>query len=150
MQWIGLLGFLVLVFAVAAFGAQFRPGPWYEGLAKPPWTPPNWIFGPVWSVLYAFIAVAGWRVWRRSATWTSLLGLWAVQLALNGAWSWLFFGRRLIDVALGDIVLLWFAILAFAIGAWRVDRVASYLFMPYLLWVSYALTLNSAISWLNR
>lgn len=149
MQWIGLIAFLVVVFGVGSFGAQFRPGPWYEALAKPPWNPPNWVFGPVWTFLYVLIAVAGWRVWRGSAGWSPLLSLWVVQLALNGAWSWLFFGRRLIVVALADITLLLFAILAFIIGAWRVDRVAAYLFVPYLLWVGYALTLNAAIAWLN-
>lgn len=149
MPWISLIAFLLIVFAAAAFGAQFRPGSWYESLVKPPWTPPNALFGPVWTILYVCIAIAGWRVWRGTVGWTPLMSLWVVQLVLNAAWSWLFFGRQLILVAFADIVLLWFTILAFTTGAWRIDRLAAFLFVPYLIWVSYALTLNSAIAWLN-
>lgn len=135
--------FLVLTAAVAAFGAQFAPGTWYAALPKPSWTPPNWLFGPVWTVLYIAIAVAGWLVWRAGVG--LALGFWLAGSAFNGLWSWLFFGLHLIGLALADIVLLWMTILAFILTAWSPARVAALLFLPYLAWVTYAALLNFAI-----
>ena len=146
----GLLVFLLLVAGAALFGVRFQPGSWYAGLVKPAWTPPNALFGPVWSVLYLGIAVAGWLVWRRGG-WTSpALAFWAFQLVLNALWSWLFFGLHRPLGALCDIVLLWAAALAFAATAWGVNRLAAVLFVPYLLWVAYAAALNTALWRLNR
>ena len=84
--------FLACVGLASFFGAQFVPGAWYEALQKPPLNPPNWIFAPVWSALYLAVAVAGWLVWRSGPTSRLPLALWGSQLALNAAWSWLFFG----------------------------------------------------------
>ena len=146
------IGILFVFFAVtaaaAAFGAVFQPGTWYQGLEKPPWTPPNWLFGPVWAVLYIMIAVSGWLVWREQG-FSLVVALWVVQLVLNGAWSWIMFGQHQIGWALADIVFLWIAIIVFAVLAWPVSATASLLFFPYLAWVSYAGALNFAIWRLN-
>jgi len=100
------LVFFAITFAVAAVGALFTPGPWYEALAKPAWTPPGWVFAPVWTALYATIAVAGWVIWSARARIDLALILWGIQLALNGIWSWLFFGLENPAFAAVDIVLL--------------------------------------------
>lgn len=145
---ISLAAFVVLVALVAAVSSHFMPGAWYAGLAKPSWTPPNWLFAPVWSVLYLMIALAGWLVWQEPET-TAAWPLWGAQLALNGAWSWLMFGQHRIGWALVDIALLWLSIAAFIAVAWRGNRPAALLFAPYLAWVSYAAALNAAVWRLN-
>ncbi len=145
---VSIVPFVLLTLAAAAMGAQFRPGAWYVALQKPAWTPPGWLFGPVWTVLYVMIALAGWIAWRRQG-WSAATGLWLVALAANGAWSWLFFGRQAIGAALVDILVLWLAIAAFIVATWRASRSASLLFVPYLAWVSFATALNAAIWRLN-
>jgi translocator protein len=142
---LSLLVFIALVAATALTGAQFQPGPWYAQLAKPSWTPPNWLFGPVWTLLYIGIAVAGWLVWRKTGRIDAALWIWIAQLALNAMWSWLFFGLHRPDLALANIVLMLVLIAWFIVVARGVSPVASYLFIPYLLWVSYATALNFAI-----
>lgn len=137
-----LIVFLAAVAAAALTGSRFSPGDWYEALVKPPWNPPNWLFGPVWTLLYIGIAVAGWRVWRASRRLSPALVLWIVQLVLNTAWSWLFFGLHQPDLAFVDITLLLLTIVAFVFAARPLDRVASWLFVPYGLWVAYAASLN--------
>jgi tryptophan-rich sensory protein len=142
--------FLIVVSLTAGVGAIFSPGPWYAQLDKPDWTPPAWLFAPVWSTLYLAIAVAGGLVWRRSGSRVTLpLILWIVQLILNGAWSWLFFGLRSPALAFADIVLLLLFILLFMVCAFRVSRLAAYLFVPYALWVAFAAVLNFAIWQMN-
>ena len=140
--------FLGLTVAAAAIGAMFQPGAWYQALIKPAWTPPNWLFGPVWTVLYVMIAIAGWLVWREQGL-SFVVVVWALQLVLNGAWSWIMFGQHQIGLALADIFLLWISIVLFAVLAWPVSLTASLLFVPYLAWVSYAGALNFAIWRLN-
>ncbi len=140
--------FVGLVFVAAASGAVFKPGPWYQTLRKPSWTPPNWAFPTVWTLLYIMIAYAGWSVWT-AAGWSLPLLFWSVQIVLNGMWSWLFFGLRRMDLALADISLLWFAIAAFIVSAWSVSALASLLFVPYLLWVTAAGALNFSVRRLN-
>lgn len=140
--------FVALVAGAAVFGSQFRPGQWYVGLVKPAWTPPNWLFAPVWTALYVMIAVSGWLMWRSARPFPALAA-WGLGLALNAAWSWLFFGRHAIDAALLDIGLLWLSIAAYIGLAWPVSRVAAGLFVPYLAWVSLASALNFAIWRLN-
>jgi tryptophan-rich sensory protein len=144
-----LVVFAVVVAAVAVFGAQFQPGPWYDDLQKPAWNPPNWVFGPVWTILYIGIAVAGWRVWRQTGRIVPALTLWIVQLVLNACWSLLFFGMRRADIALVDIVLLLAAIVAFIVIARRHSKLASWLFVPYFAWVAFASSLNFEIWRLN-
>ena len=142
---------IVLCFVVAGIGGLVTTPSipnWYSGLVKPSWTPPSWVFGPVWSVLYLCMAVAAWLVWRKGNALVPLT-FFAVQLAFNAAWSWLFFGLHSPGAALIDIVLLWIAIAATTIAFWRRSVVAGLLFLPYLAWVSFAATLNFAIWRLN-
>jgi len=106
------------------------------------------VFGPVWTVLYIMIAIAGWVVWRAGDR-GAALAAWSVALVLNALWSWLFFGRHAIGWALADILALGLAIVIFIVAAWNVSRTASLLFVPYLMWVSYATALNAAIWRLN-
>lgn len=148
---IGLIGFLVLCFGAAAIGAQFMPGEWYAGLAKPSWNPPNWIFGPVWSLLYTLMAVAAWRVWRRAGFRGAgqAMAAFGIQLVLNAAWSWLFFGRHRMDLAFVEILALWIAILATTIAFQRIDRPAAWLMVPYLAWVAFAAVLNGVLWRMN-
>ncbi|NIW24452.1 MAG: hypothetical protein GWN29_07735 [Gammaproteobacteria bacterium] len=144
-----LLVFLAITFGVAAFGAQFMPGPWYAALAKPAWTPPNWVFGPVWTVLYVMIAVSGWLVWRAQPRFGLALGLWSAQLGLNAIWSWLFFGLERPGLAAIDILVLLGTILATAYVFARISKTAALLLLPYALWVGFATALNIAIWMLN-
>jgi tryptophan-rich sensory protein len=150
-QNLGALGiFVALVALVGVFGAQFEPGPWYDGLRKPPLNPPNWVFGPVWSVLYLSIAVAGWLVWRARSGSAKPLVLWGSQLVLNAAWSLLFFGLHLPSLALAEIVLLLALLLATTVSFFAVRPLAGILFLPYVAWVSFAAYLNAGLWYLNR
>ncbi len=149
-SWVGLLLFLVLAFLAASPGALFPPGAWYASLQPPFYAPPNWIFGPVWTLLYIGIAVSGWLVWRRRGLQTREMGLWAMQLLLNALWTPLFFGLNWLGVALVEMALLWLAILVCTRAFWNVSRPASVLLMPYLVWVSFAWLLNAGFWWLNR
>jgi tryptophan-rich sensory protein len=145
---VSLLIFLLLVAAAAGFGAQFTPGAWYQALNKPSWNPPNSVFGPVWSVIYVCIAIAGWRIWRKGRAMLPL-AIWAVQLLLNALWSLLFFGLHRPDIALVDIVALLVFILTFIVVARSRSTLASWLFVPYALWVSFATALNYSILRMN-
>jgi translocator protein len=135
---------LAAVAVVAYFGSQFRPGAWYASLDKPPWTPPDWVFGPVWAVLYLFIAIAGWLIFSSLRTGLGS-ALWVIQLVLNGLWSWLFFGLQRPLLALVDISLLLAAIVVLLIHLAPRQSAAFWLLLPYALWVGYALSLNFAI-----
>lgn len=148
-------GFLVAAFLAAGIGGLFTgPGvrDWYPALAKPAWTPPAWIFGPVWAMLYLCIAGAGFLAWRRAGFGGAKLAmvLFAVQLLLNAAWSWVFFGLRQPGWAFAEIVLLWAAILATTAALFRLSNWPGLLFVPYLLWVTFAAALNFAIWRANR
>ncbi len=146
-------GFLLLCFAIAAAGGlanSYGLTDWYPALIKPSFNPPNWLFAPAWTVLYAMIAVAGARlVLSPSQGKAPAITAFAVQLALNAAWSWVFFYGHAIGAALGVIIALWLAIAATIGLAWPKDRMASALLIPYLAWVSYATLLNGAIWRLN-
>lgn len=152
MKYVALIPFLLLTAAAAWFGAQFEPGAWHAALAKPAWNPPNAVFAPVWTVLYILIAIAGWRVWldRAHPNARIALALWFTQLALNAAWSWLFFGLHRISWALVDIIALATEIAAFIVLTWRSQRMAALLFVPYFAWVAFAAALNAAIWALHR
>ena len=125
---------------------------WYRRLRKPSFQPPGAVFGPVWTVLYVLIAVSGWRVWNRPAgpARSRALGLWGLQLGLNAAWSWLFFGKRRKRTALADISALGVSIAAYIAAARKVDRSAAVLVAPYLGWVCFAGLLNEELVRLNR
>ena len=149
-DFLPLVVFVFLVACAAVFGAQFMPGPWYAGLRKPPLNPPNWVFGPVWSVLYLAVAFAGWLVWRARPESSLPLSLWASQLVLNGAWSFLFFGLRRPGVALLEILTLLLILFVTTASFFRVGRLPGALFLPYTAWVSFAAYLNAGIWYLNR
>ncbi|HEY6633705.1 MAG TPA: TspO/MBR family protein [Rhizobiaceae bacterium] len=144
-----LIPFILLVVGGGLLiGFLTAPGPWYEALTKPSFNPPNWLFGPVWTVLYVLIAVAGWRIWRIGPS-RPAMKLWWVQLALNFMWSPVFFGLQQIGLALVVIVALLICILAFIAAAWNLDRLSVWLFVPYAAWVSFASLLNGSIWFLN-
>jgi tryptophan-rich sensory protein len=147
----GLLGWIALSFLAGAIGSTFEPGVWYEALIKPEWTPPDIVFPIVWPVLYLLMGIAAWMIWRECGftQCQTELTWFCVQLILNAAWSWLFFGLNLTGTALAEILLLWIAILFTMMLFWRRNVVAGVLLLPYLLWVSYASALNFAIWQLN-
>lgn len=145
---------LAVCFAAAALGSLMTlPSipTWYAALNKPSFSPPNWIFGPVWTVLYAMMAIAFWRVWtlgRGTALQVAALAF-AVQLVLNVAWSGAFFGLHSPGLAVAVIVALVLAIIA-TMGAFsRIDGRAVWLLVPYLAWVSFATALSTSVWWLN-
>jgi translocator protein len=149
-----LAGFLAASFLVAAVGGLFTSmgmPDWYMALEKPAFNPPSWVFGPVWTALYAMMAVAAWLVWREAGFRGARPAFvaYGVQLALNLAWSGIFFGLREPGWALVEIVALWAAILATMVLFFRHSRPAGLLLVPYLAWVSFAAVLNGAIWRLN-
>ena len=146
-----LVGFLVLCFGVAAVGGLATAqgvSEWYPTLDKPPWTPPNAAFGPIWTVLYALMAVAAWDVRRRGPA-PGALAWFGVQLALNLLWSPVFFAWQLTGPALVVISLLWLAIVGTMRAFWPHSRLAAGLLVPYLVWISIAWSLNAWIWWFN-
>jgi tryptophan-rich sensory protein len=151
---LALAGFLAVTFAAAAAGGMANAravAEWYPTLAKPVWTPPAWIFGPVWMLLYTLMGTAAWLVWLRQGFRGARLAhaLYVIQLALNAAWSWLFFGFRLPGAAFVEILLLLASIGATTILFWKARRSAGMLFIPYLVWVFFATVLNLAIWRMN-
>lgn len=148
--WLGLAGFGAAVVAVAGLGgvAAGSAGSTYAALDLPPFAPPGWLFGPVWTLLYATIALAGWLVWRRCG-WDRSLTVYAVQLALNAAWTPLFFAGDRYGLALVEIVLLLGSIGVLLVQFRRRVPAAALLLVPYTAWVAFATALNASIWWLN-
>lgn len=149
-----LAGFLALSFAAAAVGSVGTArsvSSWYACLEKPWWTPPGWVFGPVWTALYVLMSVAAWLTWRHGegAARRRALAWWGLQLALNAAWSWLFFGLRAPALGVAGILLLWMAIMGATGAMGRAHPPASRLMAPYVLWVTFAAALNVALWYLN-
>ena len=150
-QGLALAGWLALCFAASATVVFVSIDGWYAGIQKPSWNPPPWIFGPVWSVLYGMMGVAAWLVWKKGG-WRQqkrVLGIFLLQLALNALWTPLFFGMHWIGIAFAEIILLWFAIATTLIAFTRVRKDAGALFVPYLLWVSFAAMLNFTLWRMN-
>lgn len=147
----GAIGWLALTFAGAWLGSRFLPDQWYQQLPKPTWNPPNWIFAPVWTVLYLFMATAAWSVWNRYGIEGAVvpLLLFVVQLLLNAAWTWTFFGLHRPGMALVDIVVLWVVLLITLITFWGLEPLAGVLLLPYLAWVTFATALNWTIWRMN-
>ncbi|EFL90959.1 TspO/MBR family protein [Ahrensia sp. R2A130] len=148
-RFITLIVFILFVNGVgAAIGLSFPAGEWYEGLNKPFFDPPGYLFGIVWPILYVLIAIAGWRVFTSNGE-TPGWGLWLGQLVLNFAWSPVFFGMQemfwAIWIILGVLVLS----LAFISTTWTRDKLAAFCFIPYVAWLSFALVLNVSVWWLN-
>jgi len=153
-RWLALLLFLVVSFAASAIGAMATfesVRTWYPTLVKPSWNPPSAVFGPVWTLLYLLMSIAAWRVWRRPDTLESRLALrlFFVSLVLNALWSVIFFGLHQPGWALVDIVALWAALVFAQMLFARIDRVAAWLWAPYLAWVTFAVALNATIWRLN-
>lgn len=150
---LGLLVWLAVCFVAAAIGsaASIQTGPFYMQLIRPEWAPPPGVFGPVWSVLYAMMAIAAWLVWRVGGFHAAgtALSLFMVQLVVNALWSWLFFAWHRGALAFADILLLWALIAGTVITFWRVRPLAAALLLPYWLWVSFAAALNYAVWQLN-
>ncbi|SLN44949.1 TspO/MBR family protein [Falsiruegeria litorea R37] len=143
------MAFLVLVIGGGiAIGIMTAPGEWYAALSKPWFTPPNWVFGPAWTVLYVLIALAGWRSYAADARSTQSK-LWWTQLALNFAWSPVFFALQQPGLALAVIVALLTVITLFIRVSWSSDRPSALAMFPYLAWVAFASLLNLSIVFLN-
>jgi translocator protein len=149
-RWAGLPVFAVALVLVAAVGslAAVNAGGEYLSLERPPWAPPQWLFGPAWTVLYVMIAISGWLAWSARG-WTPALGVYAAQLVLNAAWTPLFFGAERYGLAVAEIAVLWLAIVVNVVMFRRISRPAAWLLVPYLLWVTYAASLTVAIWLLN-
>lgn len=147
-SWKTLPLFLLACYLTASLGAMFVPGPWYDDLNRAPWNPPNIAFPIVWTVLYFLIAIAGWKIFASPES--RLKQLWVIQLVLNGAWSWIFFGQQWVGMALVDIVMLDIFVTVLLVGCWRKKlRLAGWLLLPYLLWVLLATSLNAYIFLMN-
>lgn len=153
-SFLSLVGWLAACFATAAVGGiatSTSVSTWYQGLNKPSWNPPSWVFGPVWTLLYILMAVAMWLVWRTdSPNRTPAATLFVIQLILNALWSWLFFGWRMPGAAAVEIVVLWVVIAATTLIFARTSGVAAALMLPYLVWVAFASVLNFTIWRLNQ
>ena len=152
-QAIGLVGWSLLTFAVAAIGAfaSTDASAFYSKLTRPSWAPPGWLFGPVWSVLYALMAASAWLVWRaRGFTGARIaLALFIAQLAANALWSWLFFVWHQGGLAFAEVLLLWCVIAATVVSFWRISTIAALLLAPYLAWVTFASALTFTVWKLN-
>lgn len=148
---LGLAFWVVVTFSVAALASQFEPSEWYTNISKPAWTPPGWLFGPVWSILYLSMSVCAWLVWRQrhktAVSWP--LAFYLAQLAINGMWSWLFFGRQWIGLALIDLLALVILVVITVAMFLRVRKTAGLMLIPYLLWISFAAALNLQIWRMN-
>ncbi|GAK32665.1 MULTISPECIES: TspO/MBR family protein [Iodidimonas] len=152
-EYLVLGGFLLLCFIAASSGAFFRPGDWYKALEKPRWRPPDWLFPPVWSILYLMIAFSGWLVWKQAGfagAGALALSVYGLQLVLNGLWSAVFFGLHRIGLALIELFCLWLSVLLMIALFYPLSPLAAWLLVPYALWGSFAMALNARIWWLNR
>jgi tryptophan-rich sensory protein len=154
-DYISLMVFLFLSFLAGGIGSIFTSPSvktWYVTLVKPPFNPPSWLFGPVWTVLYILIAVSGWIVWknRQNPQATILLYLFGLQLFLNALWTFIFFGRRLMGWAFLEILILTIAVGTYAMFARNVSKTAAILFVPYWVWLLFAGYLNLTIWLINR
>jgi benzodiazapine receptor len=155
-QWLPLIVSILITEGIAATASMFTISQipvWYSTLNKPSFNPPNWLFGPVWTILYIMIAVAAYLVWQRrnhSELYKTSRFVYIIQLVLNFAWSAVFFGLHQVLGALVVIALLWVSIVACIYYFGKFSKVAAWLLVPYLLWVSFASVLNLYIYLLNR
>ena len=138
---------------VGSFSTMDSVSTWYADLSKPSFNPPGWAFGVVWPILYVMMAVAAFLIWKRGIRHRQIkvaLGLFVFQLVLNGLWTPLFFGLHMMGLALAEIILLWVAIVVTMVAFWRISKPATYLLIPYILWVSFAIVLNASLWHLNK
>ena len=151
-QWLVLTALILLCLVVGGIGGFASAGSidgWYRTLAKPSWNPPDWVFGPVWTLLYIMMAVAAWLVWKTQDRVTPALVLFYGQLALNLAWTFLFFTAQSPGLALIEVVFLWTGVLTTMLAFFGRQATAGWLFVPYLAWVSFAAVLNLTIWLMN-
>lgn len=153
-QWIGLALWIALCLGTGGLGAAVTTPQidgWYRTIIKPTWNPPNSVFGPVWTALYMMMAASAWLVWKPAGVRAAALPLtlFGIQLVLNCIWSWIFFGMHQPGWALVEMVALWLAITATMITFFSRSRIAGWLLVPYLAWVSFACVLNFTIWRLN-
>lgn len=155
-QKISLFVFIAIVEAIqflGAFPALEAVTTWYPDLAKPFFNPPSWLFAPVWTILYLLIALSGWMIWKeregKERAVDLALTVYGIQLVLNAAWSYLFFGSKFFGLAFGEITILWLAIAANIYFFKKISKRAAYLLIPYILWVSFAALLNFSVWQLN-
>ena len=146
-QLVGLLGWLLAAFAAGAVGAvaSADAASFYAQLSKPSWAPPAWLFGPVWSALYALMGISAWLVWRSPGSKGAALGLFGAQLVANALWSWFFFSWHRGALAAVEVLVLLALIAATMAAFWRTSRLAALLLVPYVLWVSFASVLTWAL-----
>jgi tryptophan-rich sensory protein len=144
MNWLVFAACLAACAAPAASGMLFKPGQWYAGLAKPWWTPPNWMFPVVWLFLYVSMSVAAARV-AMAPNGSVLVALWATQIAFNTLWSGVFFGLRDIRAGLFVMAALWLSVCVATVAFWEADAIAGALFSPYLAWSTVAFALNCSV-----
>ncbi len=152
MHLLSTLGWILVSFTAAFVGGRARPGEWYRGIRKPSWNPPNWVFAPVWTVLFILMGIAAAMIWeeRERAAVLLPLALFVGQLVCNALWSWCFFGWHRLGWALLDLLLLWSLLLATILAFWPIRPLAGQLLLPYLAWVSFAGILNFTLWRLNR
>jgi tryptophan-rich sensory protein len=153
-RWIGLAFFLVLCLGAGGLGAIATTPEidgWYRTLTKPTWNPPDSVFGPVWTTLFILMAIAAWLVWKPEGGKAAAMPmtLFGIQLVLNVSWSWIFFGMHQPGWAVVEIAVLWLAIVATTVAFFRCSKIAGWLLMPYLAWVTFAAVLNFTIWRLN-
>ncbi len=155
-KFTSLLVSLGFTYGMAAVGSYFTMSEilgWYSTLAKSPLNPPNWVFGPVWTILYALMAVAAWRVYtkgRRTKKIRDALALYALQLLVNTLWSLIFFGLHAPAAAFACLVVLWVLLVLTTVRFYNIDPVSSWLLAPYIAWVSFAGYLNLMVALLNQ
>ena len=148
MIWLLFAIFLAACFAAGSTGGLFPPGPWYRSLAKPRWTPPDWVFPVAWMTLYLCMAGAGARVAMQDGNGIAM-ALWSLQIALNGLWTPVFFGLQRIKLGMVVLIALWLSVAATLWQMWLVDPISGILFVPYLVWVTIAGALNGSVWRMN-
>lgn len=152
-QIAGLASWLLICFTASAIGAvaSIQARSFYGLLTQPSWSPPAWVFGPVWTTLYTLMAISAWLVWRNGGfrTRKQALSLFLLQLAFNALWSWVFFAWHLGAAALANVLILWALIAATLVSFWRISPLAGSLLIPYFLWVGFAAALNYSLWQLN-
>lgn len=148
MFWLLVCIFFAACLGAGATGGLFPPGPWYRGLNKPSWTPPDWVFPVAWFILYGCMSVAGARA-ALSPDNGLAMAFWALQIAFNGLWTPVFFGLKNIRLGMAVVLALWFSVFAAMLALWSVDWLSGILFAPYLVWVTIAAALNAAVWRLN-
>ena len=148
MFWLLFSIFFAACLGAGITGGLFPPGPWYRGLKKPSWTPPDWVFPVTWLVLYICMAAAGARAALAPDNGIAM-AFWAMQIAFNGLWTPVFFGLKKIRLGMAVVGMLWLTVLSATLALWQVDWIAGALFVPYLVWVTIASALNAAVWRLN-